>query len=292
MGGKIMNRSDVYRQSHGISFAQKVGQAQNLFLAGAQNRLGAAGAWTQTAEAQRPCLLQTFTVSAQLAGVQCEGTITEITIAGQSGMVSDQSCCIEAFAPTSYNASARSLGISVDNNMKVVVQGTILNTGGNVSLAIALDPIPESAVKTRAQQAQAYNFVFGLGTTNILAGATGSLKARSNRAVTLGELTLQNLTAAGAAFVNNDDIILTSCLVGGLEMLNGVTGTQEISLDAFIAQASDPLLSFSYPINPQTEVELKFTNVGANPCDIGGAIFCEPWTAAMAKRAIAARDRC
>ena len=289
---KKMNRSDVYRAAHGITFAQKVGSAQNLFLAGTQNRLGAAGAFTQTAEAQRSCLLQTFTVSAQNAGVQCEGVITEITVAGQSCMVSDQSCAIGAFSPTAYNASARSLGISVDNNMKVTVQGELINTGGNVSLAIALDPIPTAAVKTRAEQAQAYNFVFGLGTVNIAAGATGSLKARSNRAVTLGELTLQNLTAAGGAFVNNDDIIITSILVGGLQMLNGSTADQEISLDAFIAQASDPMLSFSYPINPQTEVEIKFNNVGANPCDIGGAIFCEPWSAEQAKKAQALYGGC
>jgi len=277
-----MNRADVYRAHHGISLKQKVGTAQNLFLSGVQNRLAAPGGFTQTAESQRPCLLQALTIDAKSAtGEPATGEITEVTVAGQSCFVSDKSCSIQAFSPEAFNASCRSLGISVNNNMKVVVQGNLTNAGGNVSLAIALEPITEDQVKTRAEQAEAYNYVFGCGTATIAAAGKASLTARSNRAVTLGELIIANETAPGGAFVVNSDIVVTSILIGGLEMLNGATGAQEISLNCFQSIASDYQgLNFGYPIAPQTEVEIKFENKDAvNAATVSGAIFCEPWTA-------------
>ena len=274
-----MSRKNVYRATHGVSFKQKVGEAQNLFLSTVQSRLGGAGNFTLTAEAQRSCLLQGLNIDAQLAGVASQGTISEISVAGQSCMVSDQPACISAFSPTSYGFASRSIGISVNNNMKLVIQGSIINAGSNVSLACSVDPLKDEQVKTRSEQAEAYNFCFGLGTKGIPAAGTASLTARSNRAVTLGRIILQNLTAPGGAFVASDSVVCTSILVQGLEMLNGITGAQEISLSNFEAQASDIGLELSYPIAPQTEVTFVFKNYDpANAATVSGAIFCQPWT--------------
>lgn len=277
----FMNRKTVSRATHAVTFQAKVGQAQNLFLSTNQERLAAAGKFTLTSEAQRPCLLQGLAIDAQDAGVASEGIITEITVAGQSCLVSDQAACISAFSPTGLpgNTEERSIGISVNNNMKVVIQGEILNVKGNISMALAIDPLPESQVKTRSAQAEAYNYIFGCGKVSVPAAGSASLTARSNRAVTLGRIILQNLTAAGGAFVASDSLRCTSILIQGLEMLNGVTGAQEISLANFEAGVTDAGLLLNYPIAPQTEVTFVISNKdAANAAVVGGAIFCSPWT--------------
>lgn len=274
-----MDRKTVARATHGVSLKARVGGAQNLFLSSDQVRLGAAGNFTITAEAQAPCLLQACTIDAQSTGEQTTGLISEISVGGQSVMVSDQSACIAAFGPTAFNQDARSLGISVNNNMKVVVQGSSSAAAANVSLAIAVDPIPSEKVKTRAEQAYNYNFCFGLGEKVIGAAASATLSARSNRAVTLGDIILQNNTLPGGTFVLSEDLVITSILIGGLEMLNGVTGAQEVGLSCFAAQASNYSgLKLGYPINPQTEVAITVKNYdAANAATVAGAIFCEPW---------------
>jgi len=274
-----MDRKNVARATHGVTLKQRVGTAQNLFLGTTQVRLAAAGDFTSTAEAQSSCLLQALNIDAQTGGVQTQGVITEITVAGQSVMVSDQSACIAAFSPTAYNENARSLGISVNNNMKVVVQGTSDSATAAISLGIQIDPLENDMVKTRAQQAYNYNFCFGLGSKSIPNGASATLSARSNRAVTLGDIILQNNTLPGAATVLSEDLVVTSLLIGGLEMLNGVTGAQEIGLAAFAAQASNYTgLKLGYAINPQTEVSITIKNYDAvNTATVAGAIFCESW---------------
>jgi len=276
---KSMNRADVFRATHGISLKEKVGTAQNLFLSSTQSRLGAAGAFTLTCESQRPCLLQTVTIDADNAGAQCTGDITTLTVAGQETLVSDKAVSLGVFSATSFNSKCRSLGISVNNNMKVVIQGNLTNTGGNVSTAIALDPIPEDRVQTRQAQAAAYSYVFGLGSKGVPAAGNATLSARSNRAVTLGEILLTNETNPGA-FVQSSDIVITSIKIGGLEMLNSATGATEISLNCFSPQNTDYMgLNLAYVISPQTEVEVELKSYDAvNAAEVGGAIFCEPWS--------------
>jgi hypothetical protein len=273
-----MDRKTIARAVHGVTLKSRVGGAQNLFLATDQIRLVAPGVFTATAEAQSSCLLQSLTIDAQTLGEQTQGLITEISVAGQSTMVSDQSACLSAFSPTAFNENARSLGISVNNNMKVVVQGSIASATGAISLGLQVDPLADDMVKTRAEQAHSYNFCFGMGEKAIPAAGSATLSARSNRAVTLGDIILQNNTLP-AAFVLSEDLVITSLTIGGLEMLNGVTGAQEIGLACFAANASNYSgVKLGYPINPQTEVAITVKNYDAvNAATVAGAIFCEPW---------------
>lgn len=274
-----MDRKTIARAVHGVSLKARVGGAQNLFLATDQVRLVAAGDWTATAEAQSSCLLQSCTIDAQSLGEQTQGLITEISVAGQSVFVSDQAACLSAFSPTAFNENARSLGLSVNNNMKVVVQGSSAAAAAAISLGIQIDPLPDDRVKTRAMQAHAYNFCFGMGEKVIPPAGSATLSARSNRAVTLGDVILQNNTLPGGTFVLSQDMVITSFTIGGLEMLNGITGAQEIGLSCFSAQASNYSgVKLGYPINPQTEVSITIKNYdAANPGTVAGAIFCEPW---------------
>jgi hypothetical protein len=242
------------------------------------------GAFTITSTVERPALLQTLNVFADNnAGGFSEGTITEITVGGQSIMVSDSVACLSSLRPvTNFGAykGAHSLGISINQQMTLVVQGTTVNAS-NVSVACALDPLPGAQfVKSRAQQALNYNVLFGTGQVAIPAiagpvpGQVTSI-ATSNRACTLGQLLIQNNNPA----IPSQDLVISSIKISGLEMLAGPTGNQEISIAQFAADAGDVAGStLGYEIAPMARVEITYLNYNAAIATVCGAIFCEPWT--------------
>ena len=265
-----MDRQKIAKAVHDIGLKNRVGTAQNLYLGTTQIRQGAAGDFTLTAQIQRAALLQTLTVSCNN-----EFTISEISVAGQSCLTSDSVVGGSAFGRTLYYKAASALGISVNNNMQVVVQGNT-TVASNISLAVGLDPIPNGAVKTRSQQAHAYNYCHGLGTAVVPAGGASTMTSISNRAAVLGLIVLENQTGA----VANSDLLVTSLKVDGLEMLAGQTGADEIPIEAFFADSTaykDNTLG--YPVNPQSRIEIGFFNHNAAAATVSGAIFLEPWKA-------------
>ena len=271
-----MDRPIMFKNAHQVTMRQKVGTAQNLYLSSPQNRgLGAGAAFTNTSTIQRPILIQTLNID----GTDDQGDITEITIAGLSLFVSDQSACLAAFSSKSFGSRNRSVGVSALNNQTVVVQGSLVN-GGNVGVAIAVDPLEARSVKSPANQAKAYNFVFGLGTVSIPAGGvnTASLIATATRPCTLGEIILSN-HSSGETAVKSEDVVIEDIRVAGLSMLCGQTGAQQIPLTALENSSSDLLgLKLSYPIEANARVEVVLRNYdGANACQVSGAILIEPW---------------
>lgn len=277
-----LNRQSVSQACYCITPYQKVGGAQNLYL-GATMLRGTVGAFTQTSQIERPALLQSLNLFADdNAGGFSAGTITEVTIGGQSIMVSDSVACLASLRPinnfSDYHGSS-SLGISVNQQMTVVIQGTTV-AAANVGMAVALDPLPTQLVKTRAEQATNYNVIFGTGQVNIPAivgptpGQVTSV-ATSNRACTLGSLIIQNNSA-----VPTQNIVVSSLKVSGLELLAGATGIQEIPLAQFAADsASSPIGgSLGYEIPPMARVEITYLNYDAAIATVCGTIFCLPWT--------------
>ncbi len=268
-----MNRQAISKACHDIGFANRVGEAQSLYLGAPRQILGAAGQFTLTGTAQRPLVLQTLNIEAGAGGVGSQGTISAINVAGQSCMTSNAVAGLQAFNSLSFGAHARSIGISVNNNMQVTVIGNV-TAGANVSMAVGCDPIPESKVKTRSQQAESYNFVHGCGSVAVGAGATGTLTSVSQRAVTLGEVILE-LGSAG----NIEDLYVTSFRIAGLEMLAGQTGADDIPLAAFQAGASQINdLTLGYCIRPQAQIDIDILNISAGPITVNGTIFCLPWS--------------
>ena len=267
-----MDRQLVYKSTHNIGLKNRVGTAQNLFLGTNQVRNAGAGPFTLTSTIQRPALLQTISIDCLNAGAEVPGTVSDITIAGQSCFTSDSVVGISCFSSKSFSASSRALGVSVQNNMQVTVTGNTL-AAGNVGVAIGLDPIPQNAVKSRAQQAHAYNFIHGLGTVTVGPGATAVLSSVSTRNVTLGEIILSNNSATPS-----DDLLVESIKISGLEMLAGPTGATQIPFSAFENSATMTAdLVLGYPIEANARVEIQVRNVGAAGAPISGGIFCVPW---------------
>ena len=190
--------------------------------------------------------------------------------------MSDQSACLAAFSSKSFGSRNRSVGVSALNNQTVVVQGSLVN-GGNVGVAIAVDPLEARSVKSPANQAKAYNFVFGLGTVSIPAGGvnTASLIATATRPCTLGEIILSNHSSGGTA-VKSEDVVIEDIRVAGLSMLCGQTGAQQIPYWGTVVLTC--LVWLSYPIEANARVEVVLRNYDdANACQVSGAILIEPW---------------
>ena len=269
-----MDRQLVAKATHSITLRQKVGTAQNLYLGDALIRGLAPGIpFVQTATIQRPAVLQTMNIDS----TDGLGDITDITVSGLSLFVSDQSACLAAFTSNSFGAKQRSIGCSISNNQTVVVQGSLV-AGGAVGMSVGLDPIKAKDVKSPAAQATSYDFVFGCGTTAvppIAAGVPGTatLIATSTRPCTLGQLILQNHSA-----IPNDDLVVDSIRVAGLQMLAGATATQQIPLAALLNTSSDiACLRLSYPIESNARVEIQIRNFNAAAAQVAGAILIEPW---------------
>jgi len=271
-----MDRQLVSKSKHNVTIRQKVGTAQNLYLADAQQRgLVAGAAWNITSTTQRPVLLQTLNIDV----TEDKANITDVTVSGLSLFVSDQSCAAACFSSKSFGARQRSIGISINNNQTVVVQGTAV-VAGTAGVAIAVDPILQREVKSPADQADQFNFVFGLGTVSVPSGggSTASLIATATRPCTLGQLILANHSSGGTS-VKSEDVVIEDIRVAGLSMLAGATASQQIPLTALENSASDIMgLRLNYPIEANARVELVLRNYdGANACDVAGGILIEPW---------------
>ena len=268
-----MDRQTIARACHDIGFANRVNEAQGLFLSGPNVVLGAAGQFTLNATAQRPLLLETLNIEAALGNVNALGTISAINIAGQSALTSNAVCGISMFRSTSFCAKSRALGVSVNNNMQVTVIGNT-TAAAVVSMAIGCQPIAEGMVKTRAQQAESYNYVHGLGSIAVPPAATATMTSVSQRAVTLGSIVLE-LGSAG----NIDDMYITSFRISGLEQLAGQAGQMQVPLAAFLENASMCAdLTLGVCINPQAQIDIDIQNLGGAPVTVNGGIFCLPWS--------------
>ena len=269
-----MDRQLIAKANHNVTLRQKVGTAQNLYLGDAQIRGLAAGvAFTQTATIQRPALLETCNIDS----TDGEGDITNITVAGLSLFVSDQSAALACFASRANSAAAakqRTIGISINNNQTVVVQGSLV-AGGAVGMAVAVSPLKAENVKAPADQAHGYNFIFGMGTVLVPAGATANLVATATRPCTLGELVLANHSGGAIPDV---DLVVESVEVAGLEMLCGATATQQIPFSALTNNSGDIQgLKLSYPIQANAQVRIRVRNFNAAACQVSGGILIEPW---------------
>lgn len=266
-----MNRQKMSRAENCISYSQRFNEAQSLFLSPAKS-LAAANA-NVIATTQRPLLLQSIGVSSTQFG-----NITDIKVAGQSLNCSDSSAAIGSFLFEAQGAQNRTIGLTINNNQTVSVEA-VLAAGGDFGFAISAYPIDPSQVRSLKEQADRYNFYFGLGTAAPGAAGTATMTATATRGCVLGEVRLSNQTAGGA--VPDSDLVVSSFKVSGIEMLAGDTN-QEVPFSAFTGSSTDVLgLALDYPIEPNAIVQVVVENKnGGAAATVGGVIFVAPFTKA------------
>jgi len=271
-----MNRATASKAENCISYNQRFDEAQSFLLSSPRSAPGA-GQYTITATTQRPILLQSFGLqSNSAAGAIVQGMISDIKVAGQSLMVSDQSVAAGCFDYSNFGAENRVIGLTINNNQTVSVTGTP-GAAASTGFAISAFPIEPSQVRNLKEQATRFNYIFGLPQTAIGAGASANVQATATRGCVLGEVRLVNQDVAA---VPSADLVITSFKIGGIEMLCGATG-QQVPFAALEGNASDVLgLALNYPIESNSIVSITVQNLAAAGATVAGGIFVSPYSRA------------
>jgi hypothetical protein len=237
--------------------------AQGLALG--LGRSAGAATFDLTGTLQIPALLQDLAIrSSQL------GLLTVITVAGQSLMCSNQGATLNMFLPSALVEGQRGLGIPLDAQQTVNIQGT-LAAAGTVSGAIGVDPIEKNAVRPVNELGRGLDYCFGLGEALAIAAAgTGTLTATARRSVMLGRIVLTPSLA--------DMITVRSIQVNNIELLAGQSGaTDEIGVEYFSADQSDADgLTLAYPVDANGQVVVTAVNNDVAARDLRGGIYIMP----------------
>lgn len=241
--------------------------AQGLAL-GLGRSAGAAN-FALSSTLQVPSLLQDLVLrSTQL------GLVTDLRVAGQVLMCSNQGATLQMFAPDSEVEGQRGLGIPLAAQQVVDVAGTLL-AAGTISGAIGVDPITPDRVIPVNKLGRALDYLFGLGSSGAVAAATaGSLSATSRRDVMLGRIVLNSDAA--------DVVTVRSIQVNNIELLAGQAGvTDEIGVEYFGGENSDiDGLTLAYPVRDNGNVTITIQNNDAVARTTLGGIFVMPEVAA------------
>jgi hypothetical protein len=237
-----------------------IGNSQTLALGGqpAVNKTN----FQLTGTPQKPVMLGVLNIEATQKGL-----INDIKVAGQSVFCSDESADIGMFHTTSHAVQERYCGITLGAGLDVFIDGT-LETAGNAYFAWMVDEI--KAPVSKAQQAEMYDYVFGLGSASIDGSSTGVLRAVSVRPCTLGELILTTTNEA-----DSGDLFITSVKVGGEELLTGA-GDQEINIRTFnYHQPNVQGANLDFQIGSNVPVQITIRNVNDTLArTVRGGIFC------------------
>ncbi len=264
-----MNRQKISKAENCISYSQRFNEAQSLFLSPAKST-GAAAA-NVIATTQRPLLLQSLGISSTQFG-----DISDIKVAGQSLNCSDSSAAIGAFLFANQGASNRVIGLTIANNQTVSIEAALAGAG-DFGFGISAYPIDPQNVRSLKEQADRYNYYFGLGVAAPAGLGAATLQSTATRGCVLGEVRLVNQTAGGA--VPDSDLVITSFKVSGIEQLAGDTN-QEVPFSAFTGSSTDVMgLALDYPIEPNAIVQIVVENKNAAAAaTVSGAIFVAPYT--------------
>lgn len=237
--------------------------AQGLAL-GLPRATGAA-AFSLTGTLQQAALLQDLVLNADQLGL-----VTDIRVAGQSIMVSNQGADISMFAAAAQSEDHRGFGIALDSQQEVSVQGT-LAAAGTVYGGLALDPVDPSQVVPVNQLGQELDYCCGLGSVSVGAGADADLTATIRRPVFLGLLCL---TPSADAI----DITVRSVKVNNIELLNGPAGVNgEVGIEMFSSLATDlDGRIIGYPTRQNDQISITCHNYNVAARTVYGGAFLLP----------------
>jgi hypothetical protein len=244
--------------------------AQGLAL-GLGRSTGAA-AFSLTGTLQIPALLQDLVLRASQLGL-----VTDLRVAGQVLMCSNQGATLDMFRPDAEVEGQRGLGIPLAAQQVVQCDGT-LAAAGTIAGGIGVDPITPDRVVPVNMLGRALDYVFGLGSSGaVAAGAAGTLTATSRRDVMLGRIVM-NSDGGG------DVVTVRSIQVNNIELLSGQSGaTDELPVEYFSGENSDvDGLTLAYPVQDNGNVTVTIQNNDAVARTTYGGIFVMPEVAAEA----------
>ena len=249
--------------------------AQGYFLGTNAAAQTAAGATiTLSATAQLPLLLEDLVITSQ----QADGfTVSEIKLAGQSLMCSNQNFVGKGFSYAAQSEGYRSVSCPIDQNQTFEI--TIVNgaQAARFGFAVGTTPIAQSQVIPTSQLGQALNYSFGLSNAVVPAGGTAKMTATALRPVTLGRLILSEVGKAGVKFDELEEIEIQSIKVNNIELLSGNATDNPIPAQVCSVYSTlDQDLLLAYPISLNGTIEITLKNNGAADTTVEGGIFVLP----------------
>jgi len=242
---------------------------QGLYLG--LGRATGAAAFNLEGEVQVPALLLDPCFSADQ-----EGLITDFRVGGQTLMCSDQGVGWKLWHAQAALEGSRAIGIPVPANTKVSVSGT-LAAAGTIVGGIGVDPIPasEARVPNAPEVADRLNYVFGLGSVAVAAGADGYLNAVCKRQCTLGPLVLWSPTGAASFDVTVENIEINNSPLPAGRVSGATIDRAPLPYFDFLRTDLDGR-TLNAECGYNHSVSIKLHNYNAGPITVYGGILVLP----------------
>lgn len=213
-----------------------------------------------TAKAQEDVFLKFAMLKASTFGV-----VSDIKIGNQSLNCSDSAIELLAFNPPSQRRPF--IAVAVNGNIQISIDVLLDGSGSeNFQAAFSCDAIDRAP--TLAEQGDALNRFFGLGTVSVPASSTAQLNAQALRDCMLKDIIL-------AAHGSGDEVVVTDITVKGRSVFSGQSG-DAISLSALQNDVQGAFVSLNLPIETNERVIVTLQNLNATtPAVVGGCIYAE-----------------
>ena len=211
--------------------------------------------------------------------------LTNVRVAGQNLLVSNQPANAAAFAPNADVEGHRSMGIPLDSQQVVSIDYSSFDAVGvaansTTSGAIGTDPISREQVLGIPVNSlgRGLDFCCGLGHVIAGAGAAWTLQCVVQRPVMLGRLIL-------AIGQNPNDVTIRSITVNNIELLSGAAGAagEFGALACVNTQTDNDGNILAYPAGVNDTITITGFNYNAAATVIGGTILLLPSPFPMAE---------
>jgi hypothetical protein len=235
----------------------------------------AAGQFNATAG--RDLVLGRLNISTGLGNFATAGDVTAITLQGQSLMCSNQTASIRGFDP-SIQMDENFIGAGLVQNGAFSVSFANLTNATQVQASVLCDPWSTETlgeVPSPDSAPSMMNFIYGMGSIAIAAGATVNLVATSLRPCVLGRLYLDaHDNAAPPGNYGSEPLVLVNqILINNTEQLAEATNlATSLSNFSLFSLSSSINLNQFVPMNGTVSINL--TNTSANALVVRGHFFC------------------
>lgn len=193
------------------------------------------------------------------------GVVKDIRIGNQSLNCSDSGIELKTFSEFSQRRPV--IGVAVDGNIQVsldvFVEGTedVGFQGGFTCEAIETAP-------TIAQQGNAINKFFGLGTVSVPSAGTAQLTAQALRDCMLKDLLVRAHSASAFG------LVVTDITIKGRSIFSGQSG-DGVGINALDEFAQSSLVAVNTMIETNERVVVTIANGTAGAVTVGGAFYAE-----------------
>ena len=213
-----------------------------------------------TSKAQESVFLKFFLCDATTYGV-----VNDLRIGNQSLNCSDSAIDISVFSPS--NKRRPTVGVAVDGNIQMQIDVTLDGAGAEQFQAGFSCEAIETA-PTIAQQGNAINKFFGLGSVSVPPAGTAQLNAQALRDTFLRSLLLK------VHDVSSFGIVVTDISISGRSIFSG-QADDGIGANVLEPLTSDGLIGINTTIATNERVTVTLANSTGAAVIVGGALYAE-----------------